>query len=84
MAKEKKAAPAAVNTNAIRRDSNRAMRLKQHLARVARKQGNPPKVARGTKRAKRREAAAVSGIAGDSFPERWKKFCDKEKGIQVQ
>lgn len=79
MAKAK--APSAPSTAPVNRtESNSARRRARNTKRVEDKAANPPKVIRGTARAKRREAARSSGIKGTDFREVWAKFKQVEQG----
>ena len=72
-AKSPAAAPAApVNRTA----ANAARRQAKAKAFAEYKQAHKPKVARGTKRAQRRAAAAK--LTGATFVEKWAEFCKLE------
>lgn len=79
MAKAKApSAPSAAPVN--RTESNSARRRARNAKRVEHKAAHPPKIARGTARAKRREAARSSGIKGTDFRDIWAKFKQVEQG----
>lgn len=79
MAKPNSQATSAAPSKSLRSEQNSRRRQAANAAFIEFKKANQPKVARGTARAKRRAAAAASGLKGESFSDIWMQFKAAEK-----
>ena len=74
MAKPNSPAAAGAPSKSVKSEQNARRRQANAAAFAEFKKNHPPKVARGTARAKRRAAAQQSGLKGENFSSVWQQF----------